>query len=312
MQPDRNAAALAKQNHRILLIGGSGYIGSYLAPRLRSDGYSVDICDLGWRGHPGASPDLYCNYASLTRDQLRGYSTVLWFAGHSSVAMAVADPLEALRNNCTDLTALCERLTPGTRLIYASTASLYSTFGGSQPPLASEDDVILADGNAYDISKFCFDYIARTFFKDVVGLRLGTVCGWSPNLRRELVFNAMNLSAMEEGVVRVANASSCRSLLFLDDLLKSVRACIHLDGPPPKIFNLASATLTIGELAERIAGYYGVPILKLADSTSYSFRLDTRRARESLGLVEDGDVMTRCEEFQKARSENDRHRAVQA
>jgi UDP-glucose 4-epimerase len=289
----------SKRDHRVLLIGGSGYIGSFIELRLQARGYPVDICDLGWRGHPRGAPALCCNYAALSRDQLRGYSTVLWFAGHSSVATSIADPLEALRNNCLDLAALCERLSEGTRLIYASTASLYSTFDGTEPCWMSEEDLVLADGNAYDISKFCFDFIARTFFKNVIGLRLGTVCGWSPNLRPELVFNAMNLSAIQYRVVQLANASACRSLLFLDNLFGAVEACLHLN-EPPKIFNLASATVTVGELAHRIAAHYSVPVKLMPDRPTYSYRLDTTRARERLGLPGGCNIEARCAEFERA------------
>jgi|GEM_PF-2392462 len=142
-------------NPHILLIGACGYIGSYLTEALHRDGYAVDQCDrLAQPGvlYPG-------DYALLSRDTLAPYTHVLWFAGHSSVSQAVKEPVDALRNNCIELFELAQKLSPRTHLIYASTASLYSS-NQVHPAAALESDLVVPGNNAYDTSKFAFDYIA--------------------------------------------------------------------------------------------------------------------------------------------------------
>lgn len=302
MHPMRYGKTTMQNNTpmRVLLIGGAGYIGSFLDAALSRDGYQVEVCDLGWRGYPTDEVEHPFDYDLLTTEQLNSYSHVLWFAGHSSVRAALADPLGSLTNNCINLLRLRHRMPPGTKLIYASTGSLYSspTISSrrmSQPAL--EGDKIASDTNAYDISKFCFDHMARGFLRNFVGLRLGTLAGMSPNLRPELIFNAMNLSALQNGRVQVANATSSRSILFIDDLYRAVVRCIERPEIADGFINLSSFTGTVGSLATAIADFHGVEIVAIPDTPTYSFQLDTTKAREQLGIVFNGDLHVRCAEF---------------
>lgn len=285
---------------KILLIGGCGYVGSFLREHLTQDGFDVDVCDSMMRGNPAGEPLFPLDYAQLSIRDLREYGHVLWFAGHSSVASANQDPQGALRNNCLNLFELAQKLAPGARLVYASTASLYSRPVGESRPGRENDSIAPCDG-AYDISKFAFDYIARQFVSRFVGLRMGTVCGHSPNLREDLVFNRMNLTALREGHVEVSNQQSLRGLLFLDDLLQCVRRCLSPQGANIHGFlNLASIHCRIGELAQRIARWHGVPVVKRDDSTTYSFMLDTSKARTELCMEFDHDLEDQCERFRAA------------
>lgn len=285
---------------KLLLIGGAGYIGSFLHPRLERDGFDVDICDLGQRGFQSAPVKFHRDCVTLTPDELSPYSHILWFGGHSSVSAAVADPGGALRNNCLNLVTLRTNSRADTKLIYASSASLYSAAVSENKddlPASTEDQQLVVNINAYDMSKFVFDYMAQGFFKNFIGLRLGTVSGWSANMRRELIFNAMNLSALANGVVRVANPHACRSIVFLDDLYKAVRACVTTPGLDDGFFNLASHTATIGELGQAIARHHGAKLEVMAPSATYSFRLDTSKATRLLGVQFQGDLDLRCAQF---------------
>lgn len=286
--------------HKIVLIGGAGYIGSYIYKCLKADGLDVDVCDIGLRGNGGLPIKFAADYASLTEDTLSSYSVVVWFAGHSSVPLALNDPSGALMNNCINLAALRRRAPGAARLIYASTGSLYSTPISSHKDaveLSTEDDDIYPKNNAYDMSKFCFDYMAQGFMKNFVGLRLGTVSGHSPNLRSELIFNAMNLSALRTGKVKVSNANASRSILFLDDLYRVVLASIEHKDIPDGFYNVASATGTVGMFADAVARFHGAEIERLPDSPTYSFALNTEKVQRTIGVSFNGDLQARCAEF---------------
>lgn len=262
---------------RILLVGGCGYIGSYLYGRLTQAGFAVKVCDLLNRGNPLGIPVLARDYATLGEDLLRQSDVVLWFAGHSSVAQSILDPQGAIANNCLNLFSFAKKLPPHTKFIYASTGSLYSSKGSVVP--ATEDSLAsIPSQNAYDISKFAFDYLAGNFLERFYALRMGTLAGFSPNLRRELVFNAMNLSAVETGRVRVMNRHASRTILFLSDLWRFIERLIETDAPSG-FYNAGSLTATIGELAEAIAATWGVRVVDEGDSQTYSFILDFGRMR---------------------------------
>ena len=138
---------------------------------------------------------------------------VLWFGGHSSVTQSIQDPNGAVTNNCLNLFSFAKKLHPDTKFIYASTASLYSVTGKKVEPSSEAIEANIPSQNPYDMSKFAFDFLAKNFIENFYALRMGTLAGYSPNLRQELVFNAMNLSAVRKGEVRLKNSESASGLI---------------------------------------------------------------------------------------------------
>jgi len=194
------------------------------------------------------------------------------------------------------------RLSPGCRLIYASSASLYSTSSNREAPvpLSAEGANISPSNNEYDVSKFAFDYIAGTFLQGTVGLRMGTVSGWSPRLREDLVFNAMNLSALRENIVRVSNPQCYRSLFFLTDLTALITRLLTAHQGFAGLINGSSFSGTIADIGAGVAKYHGAT-LSVEDDTvgPYSFRLDDTLMRGLIGDVEQSPLSVHCERFSR-------------
>lgn len=288
---------------KVLLIG-HGYVGSFLRPVVEAAGHDVVTCDQNLQRISGLPLAMRCRYQELAFGDFRDFDVILWFAGHSSVPMSLADPDGAVANNCLDLLKLARRKPSRTRLIYASTASVYSAEleagVDTPPPELSEAETKLSPVNPYDCSKISFDALARCFAENVVGLRLGTVCGYSPELRGELVFNAMNRAAINDGAVGVANPQSFRNILFLDDLAHYVTALIAAEGTLPAILNAGSYNLTIGELAATVAEYHGVPIVRRADTKTYSFRMNCNLIQSICGAPPHATLTDRCRDFTAA------------
>jgi nucleoside-diphosphate-sugar epimerase len=269
---------------KVLLIGGCGYIGSYLYQRLLEQGVDVSVCDLELRGNPLNVPVLESDYRNLSPNQLILYDAVLWFAGHSSVAKSINDPEGALDNNCLSLFKFVQLLNKKTKFVYASTASLYSS--EKKYPAAADEDSLktIPMNNPYDSSKFVFDYLISTFSKNknFFGLRMGTVSGYSPNMRPELVFNAMSIAAYENGIVALQNGDSWRTILFLDDLWTLVRT-ILIKPVDPGFVNAGSLSMTIRALANEISSEWDAAIENKGDSRTYSFKIDLAKMKTLCG-----------------------------
>lgn len=284
-----------------LLLVGHGYVGSFLRPQLEAAGHTVMVCDQDLRRIAGLPLAIRCRYQELALADFRDFDVILWFAGHSSVPMSLADPDGAMNNNCLDLLQLARRKPARTRLIYASTASVYSTECDAgqtfPPPELSERETKLSPVNPYDCSKISFDSLARCFAENVVGLRLGTVCGYGPQLRGELVFNAMNRAAVQKGYVPVANRHAWRSILFLDDLADYVCALVEMHEVIPPILNAGSLNSTIGDIAEAVAAFHGVPIVVQPDTKTYSFRMNCNLMTSLCGPPKALSLVERCAEF---------------
>ncbi len=267
----------------VLLVGGCGYIGSYLFPRLKELGLDPAVCDHLTRQNPAGIPTVARDYSTLTESELAQFDAIVWFAGHSSVQQALADPQGALANNCLNLFSLAKKLKPSTKLIYASSGSLYSAPVGQPLTPSSESDLAhIPYQNAYDISKFAFDYLAENFLSNFYALRMGTLSGYSQNLRRELLFNAMSLSAATSGKVIVKNRDAYRTILFLEDLWLLVKALLTTD-VAPGVYNVGSTSGTIGEFATWIADAWGAEVVDQGNSETYSFLLDVGRMDQLIG-----------------------------
>jgi UDP-glucose 4-epimerase len=286
---------------KILLVG-HGYVGSYLLPVLAKAGLDVSVCDQNVERLAGVRNAMRCRYQELTIADLADFSVILWFAGHSSVPMSLRDPDGALANNCLDLLHFARRKQLNARLIYASTASVYSVLmsgDGTPPPSLDESETRLDPINPYDCSKISMDALARCFANAITGVRLGTVCGTSPFLRGELIFNAMNIAAMRDGFVQVRNRRSYRNILFLEDLAHYLLRLIELREDLPPILNTGSLNTSIGELADSIAAFYGVPVVDHGETVTYSFRMNCERIQSLCGMPRAMSIAERCARFRE-------------
>jgi nucleoside-diphosphate-sugar epimerase len=284
---------------KILLVG-HGYVGSFLLPVLTRAGFDVSVCDQNLDRLVGVRNSMRCRYQELTIADLADFGVILWFAGHSSVPMSLRDPDGALANNCLDLLHFARRKRIDARLIYASTASVYSSLvaeDGTPPPPLDETETRLDPVNPYDCSKISMDALARCFANAVTGLRLGTVCGNSPFLRAELIFNAMNIAAMRDGFVQVRNRNSYRNILFLEDLAHYLVQLMKQADDLPPILNTGSLNTSIGQIAEEIAAFHGVPVVDNGNGPTYSFQMNCERIKALCGAPPSMTIAERCARF---------------
>jgi UDP-glucose 4-epimerase len=283
-----------------LLLVGHGYVGSFLLPVLTRAGHDVSVCEQNVERLAGVRNAMRCRYQELTIADLADFNVILWFAGHSSVPQSLRDPDGALANNCLDLLHFARRKQLNARLIYASTASVYSVMTSetsAPPPSLDESETRLDPVNPYDCSKISIDALARCFANAITGLRLGTVCGASPYLRAELIFNAMNIAAMRDGYVQVKNANSYRNILFLDDLAHYVLRLIERADDLPPILNTGSLNTSIGALAHAIAAFHGVPVVDQGSAVTYSFQMNCAKIKALCGAPPSLTIEERCERF---------------
>lgn len=269
---------------RILLIGGSGYLGSRFAYEINKRGWMLDGCD---RLPP--LPGLQFNnffqmdYADLTVEILSKYSAVLWFAGHSTVGKCIDDPAGSVHNNLTELLFFAAKLNElDIPLIYASTASIYSSEQNEFTLVADE-----RRANIYDSGKLSFDITLNALGYRAIGLRLATVAGWAPHIRWETIFNSMNHRAYNDGRVYITNPSNFRSILFTDELADYVlRLLVNVQKKDsiktPTQIPLSCWSGTIGALGAEIAAFWGVPLEFGPDSGTYSFVLPDSPLRSYL------------------------------
>jgi hypothetical protein len=126
---------------------------------------------------------------------------------------------------------------------------------------------------------------------------MGTLAGFSKNLRSELVFNAMNISATQTGIIKLMNSDSYRTILFLKDLWILIKNLLEFDHKPG-FYNAGSFTGSMADLAIGISRAWGCKIQYEGDSNTYSFALDCTKMQTICGIeLKTVPLEENCKEF---------------
>lgn len=198
-------------------------------------------------------------------------ATIL-LAGHSSVKMCENDPDGAWVNNVDFFRSV---LRNSKKLIYASSASVYD---GVADPRETCTDFNLK--GVYDLTKRTIDNLALLSDKEFYGLRFATVNGWSPNLRVDVMLNKMVYDAKENGVIIVTNPQLIRPILGINDLGRAVQAIVDSKEDKKGIYNLASFSASVLDMAQAVGDKYEVPVeVRETNATPYAFGIDTSKFR---------------------------------
>ncbi len=277
---------------RILVAGGAGYIGSRLVPSLIEHGYQVDVIDALWFGNhlPPEVRVVQRDLFSCGAADFEGYEQVIFLAGISNDPMAEYDPAENFVQNgaLPAYLAFTARKAGVKRFIYASSCSIY---GYTQDELYDETAPVTC-GYPYGISKLQGEravlQMADAGFS-VIALRQGTVCGWSPRMRFDLIVNTMYKTALTSGVITVNNASIWRPILDIRDAMSAFTRAVQASYGVTGVFNVASGNFTVGQVAdhvkdeieERTGQRIRLEILDIKDFRNYKVTCD--RARVELG-----------------------------
>jgi nucleoside-diphosphate-sugar epimerase len=240
---------------RILVAGGAGYIGSVLVPKLVARGYDVDVLDLLWFGNnlPADVRVSRRDVLDLTQDELKGYDQVLFLAGLSNDPMADYSPGKNFVFNAASpaYLAYIAKRAGVRRFVYASSCSVY---GYTENELFDESSPAVST-YPYGISKLQGEFAALQLQDDrfsVIALRKGTVCGYSPRMRLDLVINTMFKTALTTNVITVNNPSIWRPILAIQDAASAYIRAVEVSMDVSGTFNVASGNYTLGELADYV------------------------------------------------------------
>lgn len=284
---------------KILCAGGAGYIGNVLIPKLLDRGYRVDVVDLFWFGNhlPRQVGILNKDIFHLSVEDLEPYDQVIFLAGLSNDPMAEFSPSKNFIFNAAApaYLAYTAKKAKVKRYIYASSCSVY---GYTENELFDETRPV-SSNYPYGISKLQGEQAALQLVDEnfsVIALRKGTVSGYSPRMRFDLIINTMFKSAVREHVVTVNNPSIWRPILSIDDAATAYTRAIEANYKLSGIFNIASGNYTVGEVAdlvrssveERLGTKVGLNMKHIQDFRNYKVCIE--KAKNVLSFHPSGDV----------------------
>ena len=240
---------------KILVAGGAGYIGSKLVPQLLERGYEIDVLDLFWFGDylPDKVQRIRKGIFDFKADEIKNYQQVIFLAGLSNDPMAEYSPgLNFIHNAAAPAYLGYIAKNAGvSRFIYAGSCSVY---GYTENELYDENSPAISN-YPYGISKLqgeraVLQMIDKNF--SVICLRQGTVSGYSPRMRLDLIVNTMFRSALLDEVITVNNPAIWRPVLSIKDAVTAYTRAIESDLSISGIFNITSGNYTVGEVADLV------------------------------------------------------------
>src|SRR5579884_1599667 len=284
---------------RILVAGGAGYLGCVLIPKLLQRGHDVEVVDLFWFGNslPRHIRVINKDIFDITVRDLAVYDQVVFLAGLSNDPMADFSPSKNFIFNAAApaYLAYISKRAGVRRYVYASSCSIY---GFTENKLYDETCPTLAQ-YPYGISKLqgeqaVMQLADREF--STIALRKGTISGYSPRMRFDLIINTMFMNAMKNGIITVNNPAIWRPILGIADAANAYVCALEAERNISGVFNIASVNHTVGEVADLVKTEIEQKLLtpvklnvrNMQDGRNYKVSID--KAKALLGFEPQDDV----------------------
>ena len=120
-------------------------------------------------------------------------------------------------------------------------------------------------------------------------MRFGTVNGWSPRLRTDIMINAMVNSSKTDGHIKLYIKDIMRPILGIKDLCRAIEVIVDCDIDKRGIYNLASFNNTSEGISKGVSSVINMPIVEynISDlekitnvklqTTAYNFAIDSSK-----------------------------------
>ena len=279
-----------ESNHEgplVLVTGGAGYIGCRLVPALVDAGYRVRVFDVMFYGDEGLDEVrdhievIEGDTRSFPPELLDGVSAIINLAGLSTEPAAEYRPEANHEINfraAVELAALAKKKRIP-RFIQASSGSIYDVGAGHpEKDVLHTEDFPVTPFRVYSIAK-------REAEKEILAmrdecftpiiLRKGSVYGYSPRMRFDLVVNAFVLNALQTGCLVLHNGGEMwRPLVSVQDAAAAYKLMLEasVDKVGGEIFNLTKGNFRISELALRVQNKLGEMGIRCELKPDYNYR----------------------------------------
>ena len=248
---------------RVLVTGGSGFIGSHVVDKLRLRGHQPVIYDL--RPSPWHEPGAVDTVLGSITDRealeraLHSCDAVAHLAAVADVNDVHASPEDAERINARGTVSVLEaaRRAGVKRIVYASTIWVYSDCEGEA---VDEETLLPPPSHLYTSTKLAGELYCKAYQElygiDFTILRFGIPYG--PRAREAAVIPAfVNKAFAGEPLTLAGDGMQSRRFVYVEDLADGVALGLN-DVASNRVYNLASAeNVTIKQIAETVQELIG-------------------------------------------------------
>jgi UDP-glucose 4-epimerase len=253
---------------KVVVTGGSGFIGSHVVDKLRSSGHEpriVDVAPSSWH----APDEVETVLADLTDPgeavaAVAGSEAIVHLAAMADVNEVVGEPgrTDAVNTRGTFNLLEAARAEGSSRFLYASTIWVYGNAPGPEPH--DEDTPLVLPPHLYTATKLAGEMYCRAF-ETMYGLsttilRFGIPYG--PRARPAAVVPAFVAKAKAGTPLTIAgDGSATRQFVYVEDLAEGVVAALDPAGAG-RVYNLVGDELvSVKEIADAVRELVGdVPV----------------------------------------------------
>lgn len=271
---------------KILVTGGSGYVGSLLVPKLLDLNYKVIVLDTFWYGdilksHPNLKK-VKKNILDLKPIDLKGIDCVIHLAGVANDTTSNLIPKLTWEITCLGTKILCDCCKEAKikLFVYASSSSVY----GVKKEKRVHEELSCEPISDYNKTKLVTEKIIQgyeKYFKNII-IRPATLYGNSPKMRLDLTMNILTKQAARNKVITVHGGQQYRPYLHVNDM---VDLYIFILNKYKKIksgaYNASSGNLKVIDKAKiilKLDKNIKIKIKKIKDIRSY--RVDSTKLKK--------------------------------
>ncbi|OHD69335.1 MAG: UDP-glucose 4-epimerase [Spirochaetes bacterium RBG_16_49_21] len=269
-----------KRFKKVLVIGGGGYVGAVLVPKLLNEGYIVKVYDLfiygqevfnGVKNNPnltlikGDVRDI-----PLLTGEMEGFEAIIHLACISNDPSYELNPnvAKSINYDCFESCVKGAKEKGVKRFIYASSSSVY---GIKEAESVTEDLPLepLTDYSKY--KALCEQIVLREASDEFVCLvlRPATVCGFSPRQRLDLTVNILTNHAVNKGKITVFGGSQKRPNIHIEDMTDLYVKTLEYDDKKinRKIYNAGYENYSLLQIADLVKEVVGENLEILIEPT---------------------------------------------
>lgn len=248
---------------KVLVTGGSGFIGSHLVDRLVELGHDVISIDREpCINSKSTSSQIDVNDLSHTIDYYEGVSTVFHLAGQSRVQPSIHNPSQSVLDNINATAKVLDFSYKAgvSRVIYSMTSSVY---GSQQPP--HTESMEPQPLSPYAVTKLAGEQLCRVYSNlyglETVSLRYFNVYGPRESEFGEyttVVKKFLQQKANNEVLTIVGDGEQRRDFTHVYDIVEANIAAMNYKGElKGEIFNIgAGHNYSINQVAQMISNKY--------------------------------------------------------
>lgn len=245
---------------RILVTGGSGYLGAHLVPMLLDAGHEVTVLDSFMFGNDTtlgnccSNPefDIYrvdCRDISAVKPFLAKADCIIPLAALVGAPICNMLPIDADRLNRVHMHELINNLSPDQIVIFPSTESVY----GRQPELCDETTepgpLVTYGTQKLEIER------ALEARGMAISFRMATLFGFSTRMRCDLLINDFVFRAVRDNSLVVYEGSAMRTCLHVIDAARAFVHCLDIVKKKHEVLNVGSIFVSKISLCESIQKY---------------------------------------------------------